>query len=67
MEEKKSVVAYQRDKSYISNAINELKGHAERLEKAAPNEFGTALYDLLEAIQYLEEVFESFASEYIPS
>lgn len=67
MEEKKSVVAYQRDKSYVSNAINELKGHAERLEKVAPEEFGAALYDLLEAIQYLDEVFESFAAENIPN
>lgn len=66
MAEGRSVVMYQRGKSDVSNAITEVKGHAERMEGIPADEYRQALYDLLESIRYLEEVFEGFAYENIP-
>lgn len=61
----KSVSNYQNGKSEVTDAILAVKVRAEELEKA--EEFNTAFYELLEAIDYLERVFEGFAYENSPS
>lgn len=66
MPEGKTVVDYQRNKSFVTDAINEIRGHAERLESIPAEEVSRALYNLLEAIDYLDRTFESFAYENIP-
>lgn len=67
MSEGKSVVSYQRAKSFVTDAICEVKGHAERMESVSLDDFRSALYDLLEAIDYLDRTFEGFAADHIPS
>lgn len=59
-----SVVQYQEAKAEVSDAIVSVKLRAEELEKT--EDFRKSFYELLEAIDYMERVFEGFAYENIP-
>ena len=61
-----SIVDYQSAKASVDDAILEVKGLAERLEKTDHCEFRVALYDLLEAIDYLDHIFTAFSYDNIP-
>ena len=63
---KRSVVEYQAAKADVTDAILAVKGCAERMEKTPTEEFGSALYDLLDAIDYLDRIFTDFAYDNIP-
>ncbi len=60
----KSVTKYQEAKNIVSDAIVEVKAKAERMEET--DEFRQSFYELLEAVAYLERVFNDFAAENIP-
>jgi hypothetical protein len=60
----RTVVEYQDAKAEVTDAIQVVKACAERLEKA--DDFSTAFYDLLEALDYLDRTFEGFAYDNIP-